>query len=111
MGATVALRCECGKTVESVRGTLHHTGDPFHQMHDHRPVVARSTEEQRFTVGLTRGQALAASYSLLNAICGTSPSNAGTWHGGLGPDLCDHCCALVIVREAAQFDVVDWLRP
>jgi len=35
----------CGKRVTNVKGTLWHTGDPFHQLTDHTPVVEDHAQE------------------------------------------------------------------
>ncbi len=63
------------------------------------------------TIRIHTEHAKAATIALLHAVAGTDPIDERTWHGGLGADLCDHCCALVVLRHAAGYSAADHLRP
>jgi len=70
-----------------------------------------SGDERLYDVRLTLCELAATAAALLVAVAGTHIGNGNTWHGGLGPDDCTLCSALVELRPVIGIMPEDVYRP
>jgi hypothetical protein len=70
-----------------------------------------STDCDPLPVALSPREAIAIVGPLLRSIAGEDWTDADTWHGGIGSDLCEACTALIKIRALTGAPVADGLRP